>query len=231
MQQIIAMGGGGFSMEPDNPALDQYIVAQTGKSAPSVCFLGQAGGENLDYAVRFALAFRKLGCRTSTLSLFEPPPNVETFLLNQDLIYVGGGNTKSMLALWWEWDLPLSLRKALELGVVLAGVSAGANCWFAEGITDSVPGELTVLPCLGFLPESFCPHYDGEPQRRPAFHRLLAENAILPGYAADDSAALHFINGKLHKVVASRPHALGYRLGRRNGEVVEEPLATEYLEK
>ena len=229
MQQIIAMGGGGFSMEPDNPALDRYVVEQTGKLQPAACFLGQASGENLDYATRFALALRKLGCRTSTLSLFEPPAHLADFLLAQDIIYVGGGNTKSMLALWREWDLPALLRCALARGTVLAGVSAGANCWFEQGITDSIPGELSALACLGFLPGSFCPHYDGEANRRPAFHALLAAGQLKAGYAADDGAAFHFVNGALHQVVASHPGVYGYRLEKHGTTVVEEILATTVL--
>ena len=228
MQQIIALGGGGFSMEPDNPALDQYVIDQTGKASPSVCFLGQAGAENPDYALRFYQAFARLGARPTHLALYGwPVVDPEPILLAQDVIYVGGGNTRNMLALWQAWDLPRILRQALENGTVLAGISAGANCWFEQGITDSIAPELGVMACLGWLPGSFCPHYDGEVQRRPTFHRLLAEDRVKPGYAADDGAAFHFVDGSLHKIVSSRPNARGYRLEKREGNVVEESIGDQ----
>lgn len=230
MGHIIAMGGGGFSMEPENPALDRYIVAQTGKENPHVCFLSQAGGENADYIVRFYRAFTELGCRPTHVSLFAcPVGDLAALIARQDVIYVGGGNTKSMLALWREWGLPDLLLAAYRRGAVLAGLSAGANCWFEQSITDSVAAELSVLAGLGFLPGSFCPHYDGEAQRRPAYHRFLAAGAILPGYAADDSVAFHFVDGALQRIVSSRPDAYGYRLALADGQPVETPLPTDLL--
>lgn len=230
MGHIIAMGGGGFSMEPENLALDRYIIAQTGKTAPRVCFLGQASGESLDYTVRFYRAFSALGCQPAHISLFScPVADLATLLAEQDIIYVGGGNTKSMLATWREWHLPDLLQRAYQRGAVLAGLSAGANCWFEQSITDSVVADLSVLPGLGFLPGSFCPHYDGEAQRRPAYQRFLSEGAIQPGYAADDSVAFHFIDGQLQRIVSSRPRASGYRLELRAGEPVETPLPAELL--
>ena len=201
MGHVIAMGGGGFSMEPENPALDRYIIAQSGRETPRVCWLGQASGESQDYTLRFYRAFSDLGCRPIHISLFAcPVVDLAALLAEQDVIYVGGGNIKSMLALWREWNLPALLRAAHQRGAVLAGLSAGANCWFEQSITDSVVAELSVLPGLGFLPGSFCPHYDGEAQRRPAYHRFLAEGAILPGYAADDSVAFHFVDGALQRL-------------------------------
>ena len=113
MPHIITMGGGGFSMEPENLALDRYVVAQSGKTDPKVCFLSQASGEGRDYIINFYKAFSELNCHPSHLSLFQPhTSDLESFLLAQDIIYVGGGNTKSMLALWREWNLPAILRRA-----------------------------------------------------------------------------------------------------------------------
>ena len=231
MKQIIALGGGGFSMEPDNPLLDQYVLAQTGSPHPKVCFLPTASGDSPDYIVHFYTAYSKLNCQPSHLSLINPhTADLESFLLEQDCIYVGGGNTRSMIALWQGWDLPRILRCAWERGVVLAGVSAGGNCWFEQCTSDSLPGRLIVVPCLGFLPGSFSPHYDGEPQRRPTFHRLLKSGEIKPGYAADNSAALHFV-GELAspKAVCSVPAAKAYRLERQAGQVIETPLEMHYL--
>ena len=230
MQQIIAMGGGGFSMEPDNLALDRYILEQTGVEKPRVCFLGQASSEAPGYIVNFYHAFSELDCQPSHLSLFKPhTADIEDFLMSQQVVYVGGGNTKSMLALWREWALDRILRSAAEKGTVLAGLSAGAICWFEEGTTDSVPGELRALPCLGYLKGSCSPHYDGKEERRPNLHRLMAAGEIMPGYAFDDGAAGHFVDGELKCVVSSRPDAKGYRVDLVDGDLVERELDTRYL--
>ncbi len=228
--QIIAMGGGGFSMEPDNPALDQYVIQQARSQRPRICFLGQASAESAEYITNFYRAFTDLDCRPSHLSLFKPhTAEIEDFLMAQDVIYVGGGNTKSMLALWREWELDRILKLAGENGTVLAGISAGAICWFESGTTDSIPGKITALPCLGYLPGSATPHYNGEAQRRPTLHRLVASGELLPGYAFDDSAAGHFINGTLHKVVASVKTARGYYVDRDGDTAVESVLDTRYV--
>jgi dipeptidase E len=230
MQQIIAMGGGGFSMEPENLALDRYVIAQTGKDRPSVCFLSQASGEARDYIINFYKAFNELDCRCSHLSLFQPHTNdFEGFLMSQDIVYVGGGNTKSMLALWREWGLDVILRKASENGTALAGVSAGAICWFEELTTDSIPGKLTALKGLGYLAGSCTPHYDGESERRPTLTRLVASGELMAGYAFDDGAAGHFVDGKLKTVVSSRPNAKGYYVSRVDGQAIEKTLDTQFL--
>ena len=158
-----------------------------------------------------------------------PTADLASFVLEQDAIYVGGGNTRSLLALWREWQLDTALRTAYERGVVMGGISAGMICWFEHGITDSVPGTLSPLRCLGWVPGTACPHYDGEAQRRPAFHRLLAAGQVPPGYAADDGAALHFVDEALRAVVASRPAARGYRLDRVDGVVREDVLDIRVL--
>jgi dipeptidase E len=228
--QIVAMGGGGFSMEPDNPLLDRYVLSLTGNARPRICFVPTASGDPQSYVVRFYEAFARLPCEPCHLSLFSlPTADLRGFVLEQDLIYVGGGNTKSMLALWREWGLDQIFREAWEAGIPLAGVSAGSICWFEQGLTDSIPGPLTVLPCLGFLPGSNCPHYDGEANRRPSLHRCLSEGTIAEGYAADDGTALHFIGDRLERVVTSRPNARAYRLTRSRAEVKETPLSAIYL--
>lgn len=229
-RQIIAMGGGGFSMEPDNLALDRYVIAQTDKARPKVCFIPTASGEAQEYIINFYKTYTALGCEPTYLSLFRlPTADLESYVLEKDVIYVGGGNTLSMLALWREWGIDEILFKAYAAGIVLAGISAGANCWFQECSTDSVPGELRVLSGLGFVSGSFCPHYDGETQRRPSLHKMIAEEHIMAGYAADDGAAVHLIDEKLVNAVSSRPQAKVYWVEKREHEVVETPLATRYL--
>jgi dipeptidase E len=228
-RQIIAMGGGGFSMEPENSALDRYVLAQARRANPSVCFIATAGGDSDSYIARFYTAFTKLRCRPTHLKLFARTPDLRALIAAQDVIYVGGGNTKSMLAVWREWQLPQLLRRAWSNGTVLAGISAGAICWFEAGLTDSWADRLAVLPCLGFLPGANCPHYDGETERRPALHRLLSRGAVQPTLALDDGAAAHFVGRRLARVVTSRPAAGAYRVARRQGRVVETPLPVRRL--
>ena len=220
----MAMGGGGFSMEPDNPALDHFVISLARRENPSVCFLATASGDAESYIDSFYSAFRKLPCRPTHVPLFARTPDLNRVLLEQDAIYVGGGNTKSMLAVWREWEIPELLRRAWQSGTVLAGVSAGAICWFETGLTDSSGTGLYPLTCLGLLAGTCCPHYDGEVERRPALHQLIEAGTITSALALDDGAAAHFINGTLANVVSSRPQARAYRVERVNGQIVETVL-------
>ena len=139
MKQIIAIGGGGFGHYAST-LLNQYILKQAGKPSPKICFLPQASAESKDYIVNFYETFSRLGAQPSWISLFgRVEPSWEEHLLSQDIIYVGGGNTRSMLALWREWGIDAVLREAYERGIILSGTSAGAICWFEQGITDSGP--------------------------------------------------------------------------------------------
>ncbi|OIU68556.1 peptidase E [Rossellomorea aquimaris] len=229
MKQLITLGGGGFSMEPENPLLDRYILAQSDKSNPKVCFVPTASGDSDDYISRFYKFFEKEQCQPSHLSLFDPPTrDLEGYLLEKDIIYVGGGNTKNLLALWKEWGLEPILRKALEKGIVLAGISAGSICWYEEGLTGSYGNGLDPIKCLGFLKGSNCPHFDGETERRPAYHSLIESGKIQPGIAEDDGAAVHYIDGTIHKIVSSRPDAKAYKV-YFDGKLIEEELETEFL--
>ncbi|MFJ7661761.1 Type 1 glutamine amidotransferase-like domain-containing protein [Lysinibacillus sp. NPDC097162] len=229
MKQIIALGGGGFSMEPENPLLDKYILHQSKKSNPKICFIATASGDSENYISRFYHFFEKQDCQPSHLSLFNPPTrDLESFLLEKDIIYVGGGNTKNLLVLWKEWGLDTILRKAWEQGIVLAGISAGSICWFEEGVTDSYGDGLEPLKCLGLLKGSNCPHYDGEADRRPSYQKLIATNSIKPGIAADDGVAIHFIDQEISHIVSSRPNAKAYKV-YNNKEITEIELETNYL--
>ena len=230
-KQIIPIGGGGFYRDPENLALEKYVLRQSGADNPRVCFVPTASGEPDHYVASFYSAFLKLGCRPSVLTFFKRTPELRSFMLNQDVIYVGGGNTKSLLALWRDWGAVEIMREAWELGVVLTGVSAGAICWFAQGVTDSFSDRLRPLACLGFLPGSCCPHYDGEVERRPAYHRLLSGNEIAAGVAIEDWTAVHFIGGEIHKVITSKRGARAYSLRAAHGSVQEAPLEAEFLAK
>jgi peptidase E len=227
-RQIVAFGGGGFSMESGNPLLDDYVVGLTGATEPKVCFLPTASGDADHYLVRFYNAFRER-TRPSHVSFFRRErgvPDIRAHLLSQDLIYVGGGSLISLLGVWRAHGLDVLLREAWEAGVVLCGLSAGSLCWFAEAISG-YQGEVNRVQGLGLLPWSNAVHYDtGE--RRAAFHKQLLDGMV-PGFAAEDGTALRFVGPDLAEVVASRPQARAYRLERRGPLVVETRLATRYL--
>ncbi len=233
-KHVIAMGGGGFSMEPDNPLLDLFVLdiakKSRGTSQPNVCFLATASGDAEGYIDRFYKAFRKLPASPTHLSLFRgSTPDLASLLLKQDVIYVSGGNTRNLMVLWKEWGVDALMREAYEKGIILAGISAGSICWFEQGVTDSIPGSLNSLACLGILKGSNCPHYDGEAQRRPSYQRLMSEGKIGPGLACDDSAALHFQDGVFKEAVCSVPTAQAYRLEVQDDKVIETPVKARYL--
>lgn len=230
VRQIIAMGGGGFSMEPENPLLDLYILRQADSRTPKVCFVPTASGDAENYISRFYNAFENHECSPSHLSLFRPPTrDLEDYVMDKDIIYVGGGNTKNLLALWKEWGLDAIMRKAWQDGKIMAGVSAGSICWFEEGVTDSFGSGLQPLKTLGFLKGSNCPHYDGEKDRRPSYQEFVGCGRMAAGYAADDGAALHYIDEQLIKAVSSRPEAKAYHVWESGGKVQEEIVETIYL--
>lgn len=215
---IVAMGGGGFAMEPDNPRLDDYLLslARRRRARPRVLFVGSASGDSRNFIGRFRGAFLGKDCVTDVLPLFRRyHRDLEALVLSQDLIFVGGGNTANLLAMWRAHGLDRALRTAWQAGVVLAGVSAGGLCWFEDGVTDSWGSDPAPLgDGLGFLPGSFCPHYDGEPDRRPCYESLIAGGALPGGWAADDGVALHFEGTQLIEVVSSRPEAECWRVTR-----------------
>lgn len=229
MKQIIALGGGGFSMEPENPLLDRYILEQAGKESPKICFLPTASGDAESYISNFYDFFKHQQCSPTHLSLFKlPTRDIESFIMENDIIYVGGGNTKSLLALWRDWGLDKILRKAWEEGKILAGISAGSICWFEEGVTDSFGDGLEPLNCLGFLKGSNCPHYDGETERRSSYQKFIKTQELQAGIAADDGVGIHFVGQNINKIISSRPNAKAYNVSLSNKEI-EEELQIEFL--
>ena len=228
-RQIIPLGGGGFYRDAENLELEKYVIRQTGADSPRVAFVPTASGEPDHYVSSFYSAFLKLGCMPSVLTFFKRTPDLRSFLLNQDVIYVGGGNTKSLLAVWRDWGVAAILREAWESGVVLTGVSAGAICWFEQGLTDSFSDGLRPLDCLGFLPGSCCPHYDGEAQRRPSYQRLLAAGEISGGVAIEDWTGVHYSETEILRVVSSKRGARAYSMRAVYGSVQEVALPAEFL--
>lgn len=234
--QIVALGGGGFSMEPENPLLDDFILSLSVRKPARVCFLPTASGDSATYIAKFYRTFSGR-CIPTDLTFFDSaalprrPSHSEelaSFVREQDIFYVGGGSTANLLAVWRTHGLDVLLREAWERGATLGGISAGMLCWFEGGLTDSFGALRGLDDGLGLIKGTACPHYDGEPGRRDAY-RDFVENGTRSGYAADDGAALHFVGKRLREVVSSRPEARAYRVEVRDGHAVEEALPVRYL--
>jgi len=227
-QQIIALGGGGFSMEPDNTLLDRYVLDAVDKPTPTIMLLPTASGDADRLVGQFYTTFNRLDCVPRHLSLFRQPPDMEDQLRTADIIYISGGNTRNMLAIWEVAGVTPLLRAAWERGVVLAGVSAGAICWFEHGHTDS-RGDLSQLDCLGWLPGSCSPHYDGEVHRQPSYEGLVKSGMIHPGLAMDDGVAAHYEGTQRVRLVSSRPRGRAFDIRATNGDLKVESLPVDYL--
>jgi dipeptidase E len=230
-RQIVALGGGMFSMEPENGLLDKYILNLVPSERPKICFLGTASSDGQEYRDMFYNFFKKKNCEPTHLALTDPPRNIASFIMKQDIIHVGGGNTSLIMQAWKEHGVDKIMKKAWNSGIILTGMSAGAICWFNDGITNPEPGVLTRLPCLGLLKGSFCPHYDERAELRHAYKKLILEKTIGEGYGAEDGVALHFVDNNLIKIVTSRPGASAFRVHVSKHKIVEERLESEYLGK
>jgi len=215
-------------MEAGNPLLDDYVLGLPGAERPRVCFVPTASGDADHYIVRFYRAFSPARCEPSHVSLFRRDRGARDpaeHLLDQDLIYVGGGNVTSLLGVWRAHGLDEVLLECWRRGIVLCGVSAGSLCWFRSAVTmyDTSKPPAPVEG-LGLLPHSNCVHVDAEPRRLDAYRELVADG-MCPGYAAEDGAALHFVGTELERVVTSRPKAKAYAVGPDGVRA----LAAEYL--
>ena len=230
-RHIFAIGDNEFRKDQNTAELNQYILKHAEVASPKICFIPTASGDAQDYIDAFYSTFKKYACTVSHLSLFRDHPEpIEPFLLSQNILYVGGGNTRNLLLLWRDWGVDRIIRKAYDRGVVLAGGSAGSICWFEEGVTDSIPGKLSALKNgLGFLKGSNCPHYDAEINRRPTFHELLQTHQIQPGYAADEGAALHFVNERLHEVVSAHAERNAYFVRKEGEQILETTIGARKL--
>ncbi len=224
-RQIVAIGGAVLVPDSGNFKLERYILDASGRERPRVAFVPTASGDDVTYIARFFESYARFGVELDVLRFFRhTPEDLRAYLFAFDVVHVGGGNTRSMLAVWRHWGFDSVLREAWERGIVLCGSSAGSICWFEGGVTDSVAGDLTPMNGLGFLRGSNCPHYDGEAKRRPAFHRLVGSGALPDGLACDDGAGLHFIGDSLHQTVSSRPGARAYRVERAGDNVRETAI-------
>tara|TARA_B100000575_G_scaffold142294_1_gene113550 strand:+ start:1159 stop:1857 length:699 start_codon:yes stop_codon:yes gene_type:complete len=223
-RHIIAIGGGGFGRNPGDGIIEQYILDQSPSQKPNICFIPTATGDNEAYKVNYYSTFSKLNCNPVHLDLFKRTPDLEKLIPEQDVIFVGGGNTKSMLSVWKDWGLDDLLHKAYKDGVIMSGVSAGANCWFENAVVDSWEEDLKVIKCMGFLKGNFCPHYDEEPERRPAVKRFLETSVFESCYSSEGNCALHIKNEQDFLSVNFGKGKKSYLISMDNDKVKEAPF-------
>lgn len=227
---IVAMGGGGFSMNDGVTALDVFMLEQAAVERPRVCFIPTASGDADGYVRKFHADFARVDCEPSHLSLFaRSVGDLAAFAAQHDVFYVGGGNTANLLAIWRLHGLVEVLQaEAAKRDIVVGGMSAGAMCWFAGGITDSFGSPVRPLgDGLGWLPGSFCPHYDAD--RRLAYHAAVLSGALAPGTACDDGVAAVYIDGQLSEYVGELAGAQCVAVDLTAAGVVETALPVRYL--
>ena len=222
---------GGNPRGPGEGLLERYLLDVCGVANPRVCFVPTASGDSEPYITMFYERFPSTVCRPVHFTVFRPPAfPVAELLAEADIIYVGGGSTANMLAVWRLHGIDTMLRAAHDRGAVLTGSSAGANCWFDASVTDSFGNELAPLhDGLGLIPGSFCPHYDSEPQRRPIYRALIIDGVLPSGYAAEDAVAFHFRDSRIVEVVTARPNAAGYEVASVDSQLDERELPTRVL--
>lgn len=233
VRRILALGGHEFSSRPPDRAVCELLLrlaSERGGRRPRICILPTASGDTSELIASFYSAFGERPCDPSDVSLFRlgrRPLALRDHLLAQDLIYVGGGSMVNLLAVWEAHDIASILSLAWRQGIVLAGQSAGAMCWFEAGITKS-SGQPLAAAGLGLLSGSLCVHYNNEPERRAAY--LDAVGAGMPGgYGLDDYAGLLWEGEGTPSAVTARRGARAYRVSRREDEVAESPLPARFL--
>jgi dipeptidase E len=228
---IFAMGGGGFTMEPANPLLDDYVLSLSSASEPRILFLPTASGDTTPQINAFRERFSGRTCVPEHLALFrlqETRRPLRELVMEQDIVYVGGGSMRNLLAIWHAHELDCMLIEAWERGIVLAGLSAGAMCWFEAGLTRS-SGPPEALGGLGLLQGSLTVHADSEPERLPVWLSLVKGGTMPSGWALDDGVGLLFHGGTLERIVSSRPGAEAQRVDAIAGELLRRRVMPELL--
>ena len=224
-RNIVACGGGGWSSEPGDGALEDYILGLTSTEDPRICLLPTASGDSDWLVARFHEFFRTRPVRATHISLFRAhPEGVAEHLLEQDVIYVGGGSSANLMAIWAVHGLGDVLRRAWEAGVVLAGVSAGAICWFTAGLTNSLGPHFVPIAGLGLVEGGFCPHADSDPGRLVALHDLVDRGLMPPTYAIDDGAAIHVADDAPPRLLSAVPGRGGRLVTPGGAEEILAPL-------
>lgn len=229
---IVAIGGSGLGPGPAGASFNSWLLSLAGKKRPRICLVPTASGDADSWIVTFYECFGRLHCEPSHLALFRRTvDDVAGFLMKQDVIFVSGGNTANMLAIWQVHGVDRVMRQAWNSGVVLSGTSAGALCWFSSGTTDSFGGIAPLRGCLGFIPSSICVHADSEPKRMPLYTDLVARSELPAGYAVSDFTALRFEGRRLAEAVATVDTAQAWRVDRRGGDVRQNPIPLRILDE
>ena len=227
--QIIAIGGGAMSKNSETFPIERYALEQTGKVRPNVCFLSPATDDSDRNILRFYEVFSHFTCERSHLSPLTAPSDIEFHIMSQDLIYVGGGPARNLLAFCYERQLDKILLNAYQQGIVLAGISSGALCWFEEGLSYYTSSEFKPIHGLGFLKGSFCAHNNSEPSRRLRTEELVGQGLMKEGFAVDDDAALHYIDNKLQHVISADPNGKAYEIIRTDDGVQQIEIKPDVL--
>ena len=222
--QIVAIGGGGFGRNPNKPVIEEYILNLSNSSKPKLAFFPTASAEDKQYILNYYKAFSKFNCTPINVSLFQKTHDLKKIVEQSDIIYIGGGNTKSMLAVFRDWKLDEILINAYKSGKILAGVSAGAICWFNQGVTDSWAHGLRVMECMDVLDGCCCPHYDGEKNRRPSVFKFIEQNTMSSCLAIEDGSALHYKDNKLYTAISFYEDKNSYHVSKRDGQIVEQKI-------
>ena len=224
----ILIAGGGF-----NRVWIKYMAELTGKKRPRICYLPTASADSVDGIIAFYRSCSTLDVEAhvqeSFIESLTQTQGWDEVLLSMDGIVCSGGNTLNQQAIWKAQGIDVVLKAAWDKGIVLGGASAGSLCWFEEGTTDSRPKALSIVKCLGFLPGSHSPHYDGEPGRRPLYQKLIGAGTMKPGYACDNDAGVYFEDTTVKRIVSARDAAKVYYVSVVNGAVVEKVLEPEHI--
>lgn len=219
---FIVIGGSGFGAPSSQGLIQKYIIDQVEKKRPRICFVPTASGDHSVYLNDIYDQCAKLDCEPCDLLFFSRTPDVREVLLSSDIIYVGGGNTISMMGVFSAWGLDQILREAHDVGILLSGSSAGMICWFHNGITDSWASRYDLIDCFGYLPGCACPHYDTEPERRVLVHDLIRQRIIKQCIAIEDGAAIHYRENNIAHTLSFQKDKKAYYIFEQAGHVIEE---------
>jgi peptidase E len=238
MRRIVAIGGGGFLMEDDPSPIDHYLLRLTSKARPRVCFIPTPSGDSEEHLNKFYATFNSERCIPSHLAFFRKPragalplAGYAAHLLAQDLIFVGGGNTRSALAVWREWGVDRVLAQAWERGVILSGMSAGALCWFEVAVSDSFfDGTYRPINGIGLLAGACAAHYNALPERRPLLQRAVEAGEVPDAIAIDIGAAVVFSGSEVERVVSWCNGCTAYRVFLTGKTVREEAVARHFVD-
>jgi dipeptidase E len=226
-RKLLVFGSGNFKV------FLKHIIPFTRKEQPKIVFIPTATGDSLTSITNWYAACEDLPVKPyvmkTFISSYDTRQSFEDTIMKADAVFVGGGNTLNMLAIWKAQGIDTALRKAYEAGILMTGGSAGSLCWFQNGTTDSRPIDLSKVEGMGWIKGSHCPHFDGEEFRRPLYHSLIQKGELYPGYACDNLAGIYWENEQFIKSVAVNDKSFSYHVDLVNGQINETRLATEVL--